>query len=410
MRTLSAAAALVVVLLCLAWLSGDVTPAHAQQVVITKTVGLAPAGCATTQAITTTVGTSVYYCFTIHNTSQVSFTNYVYRDLVLGNVFTSTGPFPPGGILERTSAFYGDLGPVRHVTSVTNTVLLTATIQGGGVATAQSSARVNLVPPEPFNASVLITKTVGLAPNVCATGNQLVIDRGQPVYYCLTVTNNGNVPFTQYEYNDAQLGISGATTTWIFWPGNVITRTHTILPRLGPVTPTVSITNTVTVAASGPYGVADDFDRSYVTVIQPTPAPAIVVTKTVGLVSGACATSSSILIPPLLPVFFCISVQNTGNVDLTRIVLRDVMPKDPPLIAYITVTTVLAPGEVLTLINTTEPGETDFLGNIVAIADFTNLVEAEATGPSGSANGSAVAFVDVFPARENKTYLPTVVR
>ena len=70
----------------------------------------------------------------------------------------------------------------------------------------------------------------------------------------------------------------------------------------------------------------------------------------------------------------------------------------------------LAPGEVLTLTNTTEPGETDFLGNIVAIADFTNLVEAEATGPSGSANGSAAAFVDVFPARENKTYLPTVVR
>ena len=174
------------------------------------------------------------------------------------------------------------------------------------------------------------------------------------------------------------------------------------------MTPTVSITNTVTVAASGPYGVADDFDRSYVTVIQPAPAPAIAVTKTVGLVSGACATSSGILIAPLTPVYFCIAVKNSGNVNLTQIVLRDFMQKTPPLSAVITHTTIFEPGEVVTFTNTTQG--LSFLGNIVQTADFANSVDAEASGPNGGAAGSASAFVDVLPANSNKVYLPTVER
>ena len=73
----------------------------------------------------------------------------------------------------------------------------------------------------------------------------------------------------------------------------------------------------------------EDIDRAHVTVIQPTPAPAITVRKTVGLASGVCADATSILVAPGTPVYFCISVRNTGNVDLARVVFA--LPPAPTL-------------------------------------------------------------------------------
>jgi hypothetical protein len=412
LRMAGSASALVLAMLCASWLLGDATPVQAQSLVITKTVGT-QAGCPSTQEITVPVGTRVNYCVKIHNTSQVTFTQPVLQitDPTLRVTYVMTpSSLPPGLIIERTSANISRFGQVRHLVSVTNTAYLTATVQGSVVATAQATARAHLVAPVPLDARVLITKTVGLVPGVCATGNQVVINRGQPVYYCFTVTNVGNVPYTKYEYNDVNLQISGASTTDTFWPGDTITRTNTYTnwAKLGPVTPTVSITNTVLVEATGPYAGAEDIDRAHVTVLQPTPAPAIAVAKTVGLASSVCAASPNILIQPSTPVYFCISVRNTGNVNLTQLIVRDFMQKDPPLTAVITRTTTLEPGEVVTFTNTTQG--LSFLGNVVQTADFTNLVDVEASGPGGGADGSAAAFVDVFPANERRVYLPLVDR
>ena len=406
------ASALALTLLWASWLLGGTSAAHAQSLVITKTVGT-QAGCPTTQEITVPVGTRVNYCVKIHNTGQVTLNKPVMyiTDPTLRVTYVMTpSSFPPGLIIERTSANISRFGQVRHLVSVTNTAYLTATVQGSVVATAQATARAHLVAPSPLNAGVLITKTVGLVPGVCASGNQVVINRGQPVYYCFTVTNVGNVPYTRYEYNDVNLQISAASSPGTFWPGDTITRTNTYTnwAKLGPVTPTVSITNTVLVEATGPYADAEDIDRAHVTVIQPTPAPAIAVRKTVGLSSGVCADATSILVAPGTPVYFCISVRNTGNVDLARIIVHDFMQKNPPLMATITRTTTLSPGELITFTNTTTG--TSFLGNVVQNADFTNLVDVETNGPNGGADGSASAVVDVLPASDKKVYLPTVER
>ena len=409
-RRLAMAAALAVVLLGVGWLAGDVTPAHAQEVVITKTVGTSVSGCPASRAITVTLGASVNYCFTIHNTGTLSFTQYVYSDSLLRRTFTTTvegGVFAPGSVVVRTNAQFPELGPVRPLASVTNTVYLTATAVGGAIVTAQSSARVHVTPPDPINAAVLITKTVGLTPGVCATGKQLVVNRGVPVYYCFTVTNVGNVPFTRYEYNDAQLQVSGATTVWEFWPGSVITRTNSVFSQLGPFTPTVSLTNTVSVDADGPYGPAFAIDRAQVTVIQPPPAPAIVVTKTVGVESAICADAENVEVAASTPVFFCISVQNTGNIDLTRVIVYDTLATVPPLSATITRTVNLAPGGVVTFTHTMQG--LSFLGNIVQTADFTNTVDVLAVGPFGQATGRATSSVAVLPAQK-RVYLPTIQR
>lgn len=408
-RSVAVASALALTLLWASWLLGDTSAAHAQSLVITKTVGT-EAGCPPTPETTVPVGTRVNYCVKIHNTGAITYTNVRFTDPELEITYVMTATFVPGLVIDRTSANVSQFGQVRHLVSVTNTVYATATLQGGGVATAQATARAHLVAPSPLDARVLITKTVGLVPGLCATGKEVVIDRGTPVYYCFVVTNVGNVPFTRYEFNDVQLQIAGASSTFVFWPGATITRTNTYTSwvKLGPITPTVSVTNTVLVEATGPYANAEDIDRAHVTVIQPTPAPAITVRKTVGLASGVCATESSILIAPGTPVYFCISVRNTGNVDLARIIVHDFMQKNPPLMATITRTTTISPGELITFTNTTTG--TSFLGNVVQTADFTNLVDVEASGPNGGADGSASAVVDVLPANIKKVYLPTVER
>ena len=407
-RMLAVACALALAILWAGWLLGDVTPAYAQEVVITKTVGVA-SGCATTQEITATVGTLVYYCFTIQNTSAISYTQYVYQDTFLSRTFTTTaqsGGFPPGSILVRTSVEIGSLGPLRLLEGVTNTVLLTATAGNDVTATAQSSARVNLVAPTPLVAAVLITKTVGTTPNVCATAQEVTVNRGEPVYFCFTITNVGNVPYTQYVFEDNTL-LHTYTTRGVYWPGAVITRTNTAFTSLGPVTPSLSVTNTVSLVASGPYSVAEDIDRAHVTVIQPPPEPSIQVTKTVGLVSGACATESTIQVTSSTPVYFCISVKNTGNTYYTQVVLKDDLLTDPPFSATVTQRNILfEPGEVITYTNA-RPG-LEFLGDIVQAKDFINQVEVTASGPNSLAVGGSAALVEVLVDR--RIFLPNVAR
>ncbi len=407
-RKAAAAGALAVAVLCVGWLHGDVTPVHAQQVVITKTVGVTPGGCPTTQAITATVGTPVYLCFTIQNTSAISYTQYVYRDTFLSQIFTSTtqgGGFPPGYILVRTSTELSSLGPLRMLESVTNSVLLTATAANGVIATAQSSARVNVVAPTPVDAAVLITKTVGTVPHVCADSNTVTINRGEPVYFCFTITNVGNVPFKEYRYADLYL-LQAYTTPGEFWPGSVITLTDTAFASLGPVTPTASVTNTVSLEASGSYGSAEDFDRAHVTVIQPPPEPSILVTKTVGLVSGVCATEGTIQVSPRTPVFFCISIRNTGNTDFTQVQMRDEMQTTPPFAVQITQQRRLEPGQMITYTNARP--ELGFLGNVVQSKPFTNQVDVTVTGPNSQASGGSTASVEM-PVGD-RVYLPTVER
>lgn len=55
-----------------------------------------------------------------------------------------------------------------------------------------------------------------------------------------------------------------------------------------------------------------------VSIIAPDALPAIVLTKTVGVTPGVCATTSSITVPGAgADVYYCYEVMNTGNVTLT---------------------------------------------------------------------------------------------
>ena len=54
--------------------------------------------------------------------------------------------------------------------------------------------------------AIVLTKTVGTTPGVCAATSSLSVDTGTTVYYCYTVTNTGSTTLTTHDLVDDQLG------------------------------------------------------------------------------------------------------------------------------------------------------------------------------------------------------------
>jgi len=114
-------------------------------ITLVKTVGTDPASCATTTSISADYGSTVYYCYTVENTGNVTLTHHTVTDSVLGTV---VGPgfvytLAPSASLSITESY------VLMTNTVTNDALWTAYISGTNtVATATASATVTGLPTD----------------------------------------------------------------------------------------------------------------------------------------------------------------------------------------------------------------------------------------------------------------------
>jgi uncharacterized repeat protein (TIGR01451 family) len=61
---------------------------------------------------------------------------------------------------------------------------------------------VNVVAP-----AITLAKTVGTDPLVCATTDSIMVNAGDVVAYCYTVTNTGDIPLTMHDLDDDVLGM-----------------------------------------------------------------------------------------------------------------------------------------------------------------------------------------------------------
>jgi hypothetical protein len=167
-------------------------------IALIKTVGTEAAECATTNTISVETGTTVYYCFTVTNIGDVTFTTHDLVDSELGQILTDEAvDLAPGESLS----FPGNAFVVSE--TVTNTATFTSSNDEGKSATAEASATVTALVSEP---AISLVKTVGTELGVCATTSELSVDAGTTVYYCYTVTNIGNVTFTTHDLVDSVLG------------------------------------------------------------------------------------------------------------------------------------------------------------------------------------------------------------
>jgi hypothetical protein len=114
------------------------------------------------------------------------------------------------------------------------------------VISATDMALVDVVNP-----SLNVLKSAGSDPNACAPVGPVTVPISSSIYYCLTLANTGDVTLTNHLVNDAQLGIVAAPVPYVLAPGSSVAITRSVLPPLGPIVVSRSITNVVTITSTG---------------------------------------------------------------------------------------------------------------------------------------------------------------
>lgn len=130
--------------------TGSITPRHIEfmpapaNLTMTMTVGLDPAGCATSDTLTVTGTTDVTYCYTISNTGASTLTTHDLADSQLGDILADFAfSLVPGNTTFVTVTTAIDA-------TITSTATWTATTTFGSTAMASDSATVTVEPIQRF--------------------------------------------------------------------------------------------------------------------------------------------------------------------------------------------------------------------------------------------------------------------
>ena len=181
---------------------------------IVKTVGLVDGVCAADSSIGVAAGTTVYYCYTITNTGDVTLNLHDLDDDVLGTILSGFNfALAPGASVNTVAA--GLSIPYVANASVTNTATWTAYNANGPAVEATASATVTV-------ASIEIAKTVGTVDGVCAGTDEIAVPEGTTVYYCYTITNTGDVTLNLHDLEDSELGNLFTAFPYALTPGSSV--------------------------------------------------------------------------------------------------------------------------------------------------------------------------------------------
>ncbi|MGB0385768.1 MAG: DUF7507 domain-containing protein, partial [Ardenticatenaceae bacterium] len=310
---------------------------------LVKTVGTNPSQCATTDTIAVTSGTPVYYCYTVTNSGEVTFTEHSLADSHLGAIISPTLPFvlPPGATTDTVS-----LGLTFTTMITTDTVNSATWTASDGTAfntvSATDDATARIIRPE-----ITLEQTVGTNPGVCATTDTISVLPGTTVYYCLKGINTGDVTLLSHSVSNSLLGNVIPNLTYPLAPGASITNLDA-----GIVLNTVvnaDTINSTTWTASNSTDLVSATDMATVTI----GTLGVELTKTVGTQAGTCATTDTITVTMGTDVYYCYTIKNTGTVTLTSHTLDDDDSQLGNIFTDLALT--LGPGESL---NNIEAGRT----------------------------------------------------
>ena len=244
--------------------------------------------------------------------------------------------------------------------------------------TGVSARYIEEVTPDVFAEDITLEKTVGTDSGTCASTDSIIVDVNSTVYYCYEVTNTGDITLTRHDLVDSELGVILADFPFTLVPG-----ASAFITQSASITQTTVNTATWTASlppqvANGPVS-ASATDAATVTV----GTPSIGLNKTVGLSSSTCANTNTLTLTTTTTVYYCYTVENTGEITLTRHDLTDT--------------------ELGTILNdfpfTLIPGASAFITQSATISQTTvNVAVWTAFNPGGgTANATDVATVTVEP-------------
>lgn len=189
----------------------------------------------------------------ITNTGDIALTNVAVSDPAAPACGRSLSDLAPGQNATFTCEQAGVTASYTNQITVTANPLLepalsgmAAVVQEPLTTTASASAQVLVVNP-----GLSAVKSVGLDPNACAPAGPLTAPISSSLYYCITLANTGDVTLTNHLITDTLLGIEGATISYPLAPGGSVPITRSLVPQLGPVLMTGTLTNVVTVTSIG---------------------------------------------------------------------------------------------------------------------------------------------------------------
>ncbi len=142
------------------------------------------------------------------------------------------------GVLTST---FGSGSTARATIGTDQALAVTLTPAVGGTANVTVTGPCGLTASVAFPVvapSTIVTKSVGLDPNVCAPVGTITATAGSQVYYCLQVTNTGDITLTNHLVSDPLLGITNVPINYALPPGASVAITHSLVSGLGPITVT----------------------------------------------------------------------------------------------------------------------------------------------------------------------------
>ena len=247
---------------CLVTMSGDKTvsatfDALPVSIVLTQTVGIDRFGCASSTTVTVLPGTPVYYCYTVRNTGERTFTRHGLVTNGRGAIFADQLYTLAPGQQVNTAQLNKTISQTVIVTTTT-VATWTASLDAADLALvaadellraagtdlavsaiATTQGTVNVAP-----AGMNVAVTVGTQANACSTTQSILVKPETAVYFCVTLRNTDSVALTDLvlQVNGQQVPLKGLTLT----PGGAATVTSADSDLLGPVT----VTETTTLGAA----------------------------------------------------------------------------------------------------------------------------------------------------------------
>ena len=268
--------------------------------------------------ISVVVGANVYYRFNVTNTGNAALSNITLTD----NTYDLSGALLPPTLAPGASFVYY-FGPVSAQLGQ-HTNIATATGQYNNLTYSDTNnANYNAVPVTIVSISVekqISSDNISWIDADVPPGLTVII--GSKVYYRFNVTNTGTVALTNITLTDNSYSLCGASVPPSLAPG------ASFIYYLGPIT-AQSGQHTNIATATGQYNnvtYTDTDNANYNGTPKPKPCPSITVIKWVSsdnMTWYDANTPPGISVTAGSNVYFKFEINNTGNVVLSCITLKD---------------------------------------------------------------------------------------
>ena len=262
-----------------------VTP-YRPGLVLTKTVGTVADQCATTGELAVWEGTPVFYCYTAQNTGNVTLTTHSLADSQLGLLVDRVAHvLAPGARIVVTAAHTAQV-------TATNVATWTAATATGVTITVKDTAQAT-VTVTPHRPAILVAKTVGTQPGVCAATSELTVAPGTTVYFCYTATNVGSMMLPYHQLYDTELGDLLVGFPYALAPGQSLSTVD-----IGLVISTAMMSTTVNDGVWTAYADDDHFAIASDRATVRTGRAALAVSKAVALDPRQCGGRTMLIVRP----------------------------------------------------------------------------------------------------------------